>query len=69
MEFTKRNVRRWMRENAKKHEDSCGEVCCTSLVEGCCDEFLDGGVGDPLQNPHHWVWEVAVDIQEEYENR
>ena len=65
---TKSQVRKFMRLELEDldHPDlwQGGEVNCTRLAENAawhfdCDHWLD--------DPDHWVWELAADIQEEAE--
>ena len=68
MEFTKKNARAWMLRNVGDFEDKCGGVNCTSLVESCCEEFDEDGLGGPVDDNDHWVWELAIDVSEGHEN-
>ena len=54
----RKNVTRWMKENIAEHESSI-----TIMVETC---VYDLELPDTLlDNPEHWVWEIASDIYDE----
>lgn len=63
MTFNEDSVRRWMRSNAEDHRDALTrEVNATSLAEAAAGAFDVDHVGGPLDDPDHWIWEIAVDL-------
>jgi hypothetical protein len=51
----------WMVQRAEDHRDGCGEVNLTSLAEACADAFDDAEEGGPLDDPDHWIWDLALE--------
>lgn len=63
MDFNKDNVRRWMRRNIADHRDPhTGEVNATTLAESAADAFDANGLGGPLDDPDHWIWDLAITV-------
>ena len=62
---TKPAVLRWMKSVAEDYVDGCGEIDCTSLAENAADEFH---ADFWLDDPNHWVWDLAVDVEAWYFN-
>lgn len=60
--FDRRRVRAWMRNHANAHTDQCGDVNMTSLSEAAAAEFNQDHLNGPLDDPDHWIWEVALDV-------
>lgn len=64
--FAQRVARKWMNENVRDSMDpETGEVNCTHLAESCCDHFDANNEGGPLDDPDHWIWDLAFDIATE----
>lgn len=60
-EFTKREAQGWMRAYAADYIDpKTGELNSTQLAEACADAFGVNGVGGPLDDETHWIWEIAL---------
>jgi hypothetical protein len=56
-------ARKWMRSMVETYQDRVtGEVNLTEIVEGCAGAFGVDGIGGPLDDPDHWIWEVAVEV-------
>lgn len=51
----------WMAQHAEDHRDGCGDVNLTSLAEACADAFGVADEGGPLDDPDHWIWELALE--------
>lgn len=67
--FTREAAERWMLNavNDGLHMEH-GEVNMTSLAEGCADHFdVADEEGSPLDDPDHWIWEVALAIHDRNE--
>ena len=63
MQFNQANVLRWMRTHATEHKDGeTGEVNMTSLVESAADAFNQNDIDGPLDDEHHWIWELATKV-------
>lgn len=61
--FTRTAVEAWMLLALDEHRDALtGEVNHTSLAEAAADAFDVADEGGPLDDPDHWVWEVAVEV-------
>lgn len=61
--FTRPRVRRWMRQHVAEHVDArTGEVNCTQLAEEAADYFEQYDVDGPIDDPDHWIWEVAAEV-------
>lgn len=68
--FTRSAVTRWMRDEVfayRQHLDECGEVNMTSLAESCAAAFDRAGVGGPLDDSTHWIWDVAREVHDEHD--
>lgn len=62
-EFTRETAATWMLENHVAHRDPRTlEVDCTGLAEACAEAFDMADEGGPLDDPDHWIWEVAVEV-------
>ena len=62
--FTRTTALRWCRSHKGEHRDSTtGELDYTGLAEACAEAFGVNGVGGPLDNELHWIWEVAVEAE------
>lgn len=60
--WNKAEVRRWMRVNLDDHRDRItGEVNLTSLAEAAAGAWDQDHEGGPLDDPDHWVWELAAE--------
>lgn len=69
-EFTKANVRTWMRSNGFNHEDRhTGEIDMTGLAEAAADAFNQNHVSGPLDDETHWIWEEAAREAERFQGR
>lgn len=56
-------VESWMRRNMEDHRDGCcGDVNMTTLAEAAAEHFGANDIGGPLDDPDHWIWEVAADL-------
>lgn len=66
--MNQREARNWMRKNVSNHVDQCGEVNTTALAESCCDAFDCADGGGPLDDDTHWIWDIAFDVGERYED-
>jgi len=62
MTFTKDSARRWMRRNLEDHRDDVGEINATTLAEACADAFDANGLGGCLDDPDHWIWDLAIQV-------
>jgi hypothetical protein len=61
--FNETNVRRWMLNNATNHMDPLtGEVNMTALAEAAANAFDESDVEGPLDDPDHWIWELAASV-------
>ena len=59
--FDRNAVRSWMRVNKRDFADPrTGEINATTLAEAAADAFEQNHVGGPLDDPDHWIWEVAI---------
>jgi hypothetical protein len=47
----------WMLNNASDHEDNA-----TSLAESAAAHFEINEVGGPLDDPDHWIWDLAIEV-------
>ncbi len=52
-------VLRWMKREAANHETS------TQLAEAAAAAFDVDDDGGPLDDEHHWIWELALEANEE----
>lgn len=70
--FNGTNVRRWMRRELETDGMFYGppdQINATLLAENAAEYF---GVKDkrgPLDDPNHWIWEIALDEANAYEQR
>jgi hypothetical protein len=54
-------VSHWMAGQVVEHFDACGEPDATGLAEAAAHLFdLDEESG-PLDQPEHWIWDLAVE--------
>lgn len=61
--FTREAAEKWMLENHVAHRDPRTlEVNLTSLAEECAEAFDVADEGGLLDDPDHWIWEVAVEV-------
>lgn len=59
--FSEAAAGRWMREHADDYlEDGTDEPQPTQLAEACAAAFGVDGVGGPLDDPDHWIWDAAI---------
>ena len=59
--FNKLNARNWCRRHADTFRDRrTGEVDSTALAEACAAHFDVDGLRGPLDDPDHWIWDVAI---------
>lgn len=57
-------VRRWMQANRAAHVDpQTGELNCTGLAEAAAAEWDRDHEGGPIDDPDHWVWDLAVEAR------
>ena len=57
-----------MEKNIKDCVDSMtGEVDCTKLAEMCCEHFNCNDEGGPLDDPDHFVWDLAFQVGTDWE--
>ena len=52
-----------MRSIAEEHRDENGEINHTSLAEAIAAQFNENDEGGPLDDPDHWIWEVALEVE------
>lgn len=66
-EFNKKNVLKWMRDNASDYADvhHTGEVDMTMLAEAAAEHFDQKDEGGPLDDESHWIWELALQVADE----
>jgi len=63
--WSKDAVRRWMRGNLDAYRDRfTGEVDFTRLAESAANAWDQDHEGGPLDDPDHWVWEVAAEFDD-----
>lgn len=68
--FSKARVRRVMWESVVDHVDSqSGDVNLTTLAEDAAGELGKADQGGPLDDPDHWIWEVAIEVADGYGKR
>lgn len=61
--FTRSSARRWMQAHADEHTDPrTGELNLTAIAEACAAAFGVDGIGGPLDDETHWIWEVPVTL-------
>lgn len=59
-------VRRWMSAHAEDYRDGAtGELNPTGLAEGAAAELCLNDEGGPLDDPDHWIWELALEPKED----
>lgn len=59
--FNRNAVRSWMRVNKSEHVDPrTGELNATQLAESAAQAFDQNHTGGPLDDPDHWIWELAI---------
>lgn len=64
--FSKIAARRWMGAHVDEHRDPrTGELNLTSVVEACAAAFGVNGVGGPLDDETHWIWEAPLALTDE----
>jgi hypothetical protein len=61
--FNRTAARKFMRSIAEEHRDENGEINHTSLAEAIAARFDADGEGGPLDDPDHWIWEVALEVE------
>lgn len=62
MKFNKKNVRKWMDNNAASYTDQINVVNMTELVVAAAQHFGQDDVGGPIDEEDHWIWDVAADV-------
>lgn len=63
MTFDKNTARQWMRQHKAEHRDRhTGEINATTLAESCADAFDANGLGGCLDDPNHWIWDLAIQV-------
>jgi hypothetical protein len=63
--ISSRSIRTWMWNHAAEYADPrTGEINSTHLAEACAHHF---GADHWLDHDTHEVWELAVDVAEEWE--
>lgn len=61
--WNKPEVLRWMQANADDYRDRItGEVNLTALAEAAANHWCQDYEGGPLDDPDHWVWELAAKV-------
>lgn len=62
--FNKKNVKSYMNNIYSDHVDNhTGEINYTSLVESAACCFEQDYENGPLDDPDHWIWEIALEIK------
>lgn len=62
--FNRKNVKSYMNNVYENHVDKAvGEVNYTSLVESAASYFEQDHMNGPLDDPDHWIWEIALEIK------
>ena len=62
--FNKKNVKSYMNNVYEDHIDNLtGELNHTSLVESAASYFEQDYENGPLDDPDHWIWEIALEIE------
>ncbi len=68
--FNWSNTRRWMKLHLSEHIDpKTGEVNYTSLTEACAAAFERDYSGGPLDSSDHWLWDLAIIVGEERQEK
>ena len=67
--MNKKSAKKWMQDNVGNHIDDCGEVNMTTLSESCCTNFGFDHIGGPLDCETHWIWDLAMEVSDWYENK
>lgn len=63
--FNRASATAWMLLEHVAHRDPRTlEVNHTSLAEACAEAFDVADEGGPLDDPDHWIWEVAVEVSQ-----
>lgn len=63
--FRPAKVRSFMILDRENHIDNqTGEVNLTSLAESAAIHFNQDHLGGPLDDPDHWIWEIAAEQSE-----
>ena len=66
--MSEKTARTWMERNVADYVDNMtGEVSCTQLAEACCQHFDTNHEGGPLDDPDHWVWDLAAQVATDWE--
>lgn len=61
--LTKTAARAYMRNTLRFHRDKLtGEVNMTELAEHCATVFGADHLGGPLDQPEHWLWDLAYQV-------
>lgn len=69
-DFNRANALRWMRSHRDEYrEHGTGEPDYTGLAEACAAEFDVDGVRGPLDDPDHWIHELAIEAYPENAQR
>ena len=61
-----RNVQAWMKANINTGRDAIGEISMTKLAEAAVDALLLPH--SYLDDETHWIWDVAANVADEFEN-
>ena len=61
-----RNVQAWMKANINTGRDAIGEISMTKLAEAAVDALLLPH--SYLNDETHWIWDVAANVADEFEN-
>ena len=59
-------ILKWMRVNAPRFVDECGEVNATAMAEAW---DVECSTGEATMSEHHPAWDVAAEVAGEYEGR
>ena len=65
---TKSRIKNWMRLQLSNGEfrDSAGEILCGKMAE---EAAWAHDVDHWLDEETHWIWDVAVDVAEEFQGK
>lgn len=68
--LSKKSVRAWMRLHCLQYRDAgTDEIDYTRLVEACAREFGEDYEGGPLDDEGHWIWDLAIEVDNAQEGR
>jgi hypothetical protein len=59
----RKDAQKWMRAHRAEFEDrKTGEIDATGMAEACASAFGEDDEGGPLDDPDHWIWELAAEL-------